>query len=103
MHSYNNRYNSLNDYNDRYSQNYRHDLDMDDPSMVRFLGTLSPGTRVTLQYDAQRPAAGVFQGFQNGNVLLSNFNGFPGVTRVAASRINAVAPFNSAYGWGYND
>ncbi|MFC4767233.1 hypothetical protein [Effusibacillus consociatus] len=59
----------------------------------RFLLTLSPGTRVTLQYDDQPPAFGVFQGFQAGTVLLTNFNGFPGLVRIAINRINAVSVF----------
>lgn len=67
--------------------------------IVRFLRQLSPGTRVVLQYNDQKPACGIFQGFQNGTVLLSDFNGFPGLVRIAANQVNAVAPFN--YG-GYN-
>lgn len=63
-----------------------------DNSIARFLRTLSPGTPVVLQYDDRRPARGIFEGFQNGNVLLSNFNGFPGLVRIAANKVNAVAP-----------
>lgn len=59
-----------------------------------FLATLSPGVRVSLQYDCQPPAFGIFQGFQGGNVILSNYNGFPGLVRIAANRINAVSPFS---------
>lgn len=61
---------------------------------AQFLSTVSPGVRVSLQYDCQPPAFGVFQGFQGGNVILSNYNGFPGLVRIAASRINAVSPFS---------
>ncbi len=61
---------------------------------ARFLATLSPGIRVSLQYDDQPPAFGVFQGFQGGNVILSNYNGFPGLVRIAANRVNAVSPFS---------
>ncbi|MGE5653729.1 MAG: hypothetical protein ACM3ZQ_05600 [Bacillota bacterium] len=60
---------------------------------AQFLSTLSPGVRVSLQYDCQPPAFGIFQGFQGGNVILSNYNGFPGLVRIAASRVNAVSPF----------
>lgn len=60
-------------------------------NLVQFFRTLSPGTRVVLQFDAQRPASGIFQGFQNGTVLLTNFNGFPGVVRIAIRSINAVS------------
>ena len=69
--------------------------------LTPFLRQLSPGTRVRLQYDCQPPATGVFQGFQNGFVLLDNFNGFPGLTRLLPRRINAVAPF--ATGGRYSD
>ncbi|WP_416825797.1 hypothetical protein [Ectobacillus polymachus] len=60
-------------------------------NIIRFLRRLTPGTRVVLQYDDQRPASGVFQGFQNGNVILTNFNGFPGLVHIAVNRINAVS------------
>ncbi|WP_129727032.1 hypothetical protein [Ectobacillus funiculus] len=60
--------------------------------LTPFLRQLSPGTRVTVQYDSQPPATGVFQGFQNGFVLLDNFNGFPGLTRLLPNRINAISP-----------
>jgi hypothetical protein len=60
-------------------------------SIARFLRTLSPGTPVVLQYDDQRPACGIFEGFQNGNLILSNFNGFPGLTRINVNRVNAVS------------
>ena len=58
-----------------------------------FLTTLSPGIRVELQYDHQPPARGTFQGFERGNVLLTDYDGFPGLVRIAANRINAVAPY----------
>ncbi len=60
---------------------------------AQFLATLSPGIRVSLQYDDQPPAFGIFQGFQGGNVILSNYNGFPGLVRISANRVNAVSPF----------
>ncbi|UOY92785.1 hypothetical protein MUG87_01165 [Ectobacillus sp. JY-23] len=63
----------------------------DENSIARFLRTLSPGTPVVIQYDDQRPARGIFEGFQNGNLLLSRFNGFPGLTRVNVNRVNAVS------------
>jgi hypothetical protein len=59
--------------------------------IIRFLRRLSPGTRVVLQYDDQRPATGVFQGFQDGTIILTNFNGFPGLAHIKANRINAVS------------
>lgn len=62
-------------------------------SITAFLTTLSPGILVELQYDHRRPARGVFQGFERGNVILTDYNCFPGLVRIAADRINAVAPF----------
>jgi hypothetical protein len=63
-------------------------------AIVQFLRTLSPGIQVELQYDCQPPACGTFQGFSNGTVILSNYNGFPGLVRIAPNRINAVAPID---------
>lgn len=60
--------------------------------LTPFIRQLSPGTRVTVQYDCQPPVCGTFQGFQNGFVLLDNFDGFPGLTRLLPSRINAISP-----------
>lgn len=62
-------------------------------SIPAFMTTLSPGILVELQYDDQRPARGVFQGFERGNVILTDYNDFPGLVRIAADRVNAVAPF----------
>jgi hypothetical protein len=69
----------------------------DECNLIPFLRTLSPGVGVVLQYDCRPPAFGVFQGFQCGFVLLSNFNGFPGLVRIAACRINAVSPFSCCF------
>lgn len=60
---------------------------------AQFLTTVSPGIGVVLQYDCMPPAFGTFQGFQGGNVILTNYNGFPGLVRIAANRINAVSPW----------
>ncbi|WP_051317175.1 hypothetical protein [Ectobacillus panaciterrae] len=65
-------------------------------NIVGFLRRLSPGTRVVLQYDDQPPASGVFQGFQNGTVILTNFNGFPGLAHIAVNSINAVSVAGSS-------
>lgn len=62
-------------------------------SLVPFLATISPGMRVALQYDCQFPSFGINQGFQGGTLMLSNYNGFPGVVRIAPCSINAVSPF----------
>jgi hypothetical protein len=69
-------------------------------SAAQFLRTLSPGINVVLQYDCAPPAFGTFQGFQGGNVILTNFNGFPGLVRIAANRVNAVSPFSGFGGFG---
>jgi hypothetical protein len=66
-------------------------------NLTPFLERLSPGIGVVLQYDCRPPAFGIFQGFQCGFVLLSDFNGFPGLTRLAACRINAVSPFSGFF------
>lgn len=75
--------------------------DLFDASAAHFLRTLSPGISVVLQYDCAPPAFGVFQGFQGGNVILTNFNGFPGLVRIAANRVNAVSPFTDGSFLGF--
>ncbi len=67
---------------------------------AQFLTQLSPGINVVLQYDDAPPAFGTFQGFQGGNVILTNYNGFPGLVRIAANRVNAVSPFSGFGGFG---
>lgn len=59
--------------------------------ILRFFKQLQIGTVVTVQYDDQPVTTGTFEGIQDGLVLLSNFNGFPGVTRLNPRRINAVS------------
>lgn len=82
---------------DRDGRNFRRNLF--DGSASHFLRTLSPGIGVVLQYDCAPPAFGIFQGFQGGNVILTNYNGFPGLVRIDPDRINAVSPF-SGFGFG---
>jgi hypothetical protein len=60
-------------------------------SIRNFFARLSIGTVVTVQFDDRPPATGRFQGFQGGAVLLANFDGFPGLTRLNINRINAVS------------
>ncbi|MGE5653730.1 MAG: hypothetical protein ACM3ZQ_05605 [Bacillota bacterium] len=79
-------------------RNFRRDFF--DETTAHFLRQLSPGIGVVLQYDCMPPAFGTFQGFQNGNVILSNYNGFPGLVRINPERVNAVSPF-SGFGGGF--
>jgi|GEM_PF-5089573 len=60
-------------------------------SISYFLSRLTPGTKITLQYSNQPPAIGVFQGFEDGNVILTNFNDFPGLVRIVPSSIHAIS------------
>lgn len=73
-------------------------LNFDGDSIICFLRTLSPGIGVVLQYDCQPPAFGTFQGFQGGNIILTNYNGFPGLVRIAVNRVNAVSPWSGCFG-----
>jgi hypothetical protein len=66
-------------------------------SLVPFLNTLSPGMGVMLQYDCMPPAFGIYQGFQCGYVILNDYNGFPGLVRIIANRINAVSPIGGCF------
>ncbi|PER90924.1 hypothetical protein [Bacillus cereus] len=62
------------------------------PELLQFLRTLTPGTCIVLQYDCQPPTSTTFQGFQGNNVIiLSDFDCFPGLARIAINKINAVS------------
>ncbi|MEB9624390.1 hypothetical protein P4J20_21615, partial [Bacillus cereus] len=67
------------DYNEGYYQNEGYCRN----GILQFLRRLSPGTCIVLQYDSQPPTSGTFQGFQNGLVILSDFDCFPGLAHLA--------------------
>ncbi|WP_305927774.1 hypothetical protein [Bacillus mycoides] len=59
--------------------------------ILNFLRRLSPGTCIVLQYDSQRPTTATFQGFQNGAIILSDFDGFPGLAHLAIQTVNVIS------------
>ncbi|MED1405412.1 hypothetical protein P4U07_21830 [Bacillus mycoides] len=59
--------------------------------ILHFLRRLSPGTCIVLQYDSQRPTTATFQGFQNGAIILSDFDGFPGLAHLAIQKVNVIS------------
>ncbi|MFB6588286.1 hypothetical protein ACFCVQ_22005 [Bacillus thuringiensis] len=62
------------------------------PELLQFLRTLTPGTCIVLQYDCQPPTSATFQGFQGNNVIiLSDFDCFPGLARIAINKINVIS------------
>ncbi|MDF9489825.1 hypothetical protein [Bacillus cereus] len=62
------------------------------PELLQFLRTLAPGTCLVIQYDCQPPTSATFQGFQGNNVIiLSDFDCFPGLARIAINKINVVS------------
>ncbi|ANC22774.1 hypothetical protein WR52_29055 (plasmid) [Bacillus cereus] len=62
------------------------------PGLLQFLRTLTPGTCIVLQYDCQPPTSATFQGFQGNNVIiLSDFDCFPGLARIAINKINVIS------------
>ncbi|MGR3779542.1 hypothetical protein ACT1UG_28890 [Bacillus paramycoides] len=62
------------------------------PELLQFLRTLTPGTCIVIQYDHQRPTSATFQGFQGNNVIiLSDFDCFPGLARIAVNKINVIS------------
>ncbi|MFD6511360.1 hypothetical protein [Bacillus sp. NPDC060175] len=62
------------------------------PELLQFLHTLTPGTCIVIQYDRQPPTSATFQGFQGNNVIiLSDFDCFPGLARIAINKINVVS------------
>ncbi|AAY60667.1 hypothetical protein I6G76_30015 (plasmid) [Bacillus cereus] len=64
----------------------------DNPELLQFLRTLTPGTCIVIQYDCQKPTSATFQGFQGRNVIiLSDFDCFPGLARIAINKINVIS------------
>ncbi|MBE4942403.1 hypothetical protein [Bacillus thuringiensis] len=62
------------------------------PELLQFLRTLTPGTCIVLQYDCQPPTSATFQGFQGNNVIiLSDFDCFPGLARITINKINVIS------------
>ncbi|GAB6426985.1 hypothetical protein bcgnr5390_43190 [Bacillus luti] len=62
------------------------------PELLQFLRTLTPGTCIVIQYDCQPPTSATFQGFQGNNVIiLSDFDCFPGLARIAINKINVIS------------
>ena len=62
------------------------------PELLQFLRTLAQGTCLVIQYDCQPPTSATFQGFQGNNVIiLSDFDCFPGLARIAINKINVVS------------
>lgn len=65
---------------------------VNNPELLQFLRTLAPGTCLVIQYDCQPPTSATFQGFQGNNVIiLSDFDCFPGLARIAINKINVVS------------
>ncbi|OOR07099.1 hypothetical protein BW897_30545 [Bacillus cereus] len=59
--------------------------------MLHFLRRLSPGTGIVLQYNCKRPTTATFHGFQNGAIILSDFDGFPGLAHLAIQAMNVIS------------
>lgn len=75
--------------NQREQQN---NYNSDNSDLLHFLRTLTPGTCLVIQYDCQPPTSATFQGFQGNNVIiLSDFDCFPGLARLAINKINVVS------------
>ncbi|MED3202111.1 hypothetical protein [Bacillus toyonensis] len=59
--------------------------------ILHFLRRLSPGTCIVFQYDSQPPTTATFQGIQNGLVILSDFDCFPGLAHIDIQKINVIS------------
>ncbi|MGU3443277.1 hypothetical protein ACLBXI_25845 [Bacillus cereus] len=86
-----------NKYNDHRAQSRKEEQIVNEnnsgnPGLLQFLRTLAPGTCLVIQYDCQSPTNATFQGFQGNNVIIfSDFDGFPGLARIAINKINVVS------------
>ncbi|MED0943367.1 hypothetical protein [Bacillus mycoides] len=77
---------------DHHRREENHRQENNNPELLQFLRTLTPGTCIVIQYDSQRPTSATFQGFQGHNVIiLSDFDCFPGLARIAINRINVIS------------
>ncbi|MCW9133561.1 hypothetical protein OF830_21980 [Bacillus paramycoides] len=77
---------------DHHRKEENHRQEHNNPELLQFLRTLTPGTCIVIQYDHQRPTSATFQGFQGNNVIiLSDFDCFPGLARIAINKINVVS------------
>jgi hypothetical protein len=76
----------------RREENNHNNNNINTPELLQFLRTLTPGTCVVIQYDCQPPTSATFQGFQGNNVIiLSDFDCFPGLARIAINKINVIS------------
>jgi len=81
-----------NRYHDRREIPVKQEVSYCTPELLQFLRTLTPGTCIVLQYDSQKPTSATFQGFQGNNVIiLSDFDCFPGLARIAINKINVIS------------
>ncbi|MFF2343415.1 hypothetical protein [Bacillus mycoides] len=77
---------------DHHRREENHRQENNNPELLQFLRTLTPGTCIVIQYDSQRPTSATFQGFQGNNVIiLSDFDCFPGLARIAINKINVIS------------
>ncbi|MCU5282035.1 MULTISPECIES: hypothetical protein [Bacillus cereus group] len=88
-------YNRCHNCRDNHKDDRKHKNDYNNhgnPELLQFLRTLTPGTCVVIQYDCQKPTSATFQGFQGNNVvILSDFDCFPGLARIAINKINVIS------------
>ncbi|AMR05937.1 MULTISPECIES: hypothetical protein [Bacillus] len=89
-------FNRCDDRRDHHRDHHRKDENNrqvnNNPELLQFLRTLTPGTCIVLQYDCQPPTSATFQGFQGNNVIiLSDFDCFPGLARIAINKINVIS------------
>ncbi|PGK42372.1 hypothetical protein [Bacillus thuringiensis] len=89
-------FNRCDDRRDHHREHHRKEENIrqvnNNPELLPFLQTLTPGTCIVLQYDCQPPTSATFQGFQGNNVIiLSDFDCFPGLARIAINKINVIS------------
>ncbi|WP_242316127.1 hypothetical protein [Bacillus cereus group sp. BfR-BA-01355] len=89
-------FNRCDDWRDQHRDHHRKEENIrqvnNNPELLQFLRTLTPGTCIVLQYDCQPPTSATFQGFQGNNVIiLSDFDCFPGLARIAINKINVIS------------
>ncbi|WP_130068240.1 hypothetical protein [Bacillus albus] len=85
-------HNHKDNHKEEHKENKHYNNNNGNPGLLQFLRTLTPGTCLVIQYDCQKPASATFQGFQGNNVIIvSDFDCFPGLARIAIEKINVIS------------
>ncbi|GAB6482040.1 hypothetical protein J0818_29485 [Bacillus cereus] len=85
-------FNRCHDWRDHHRKEENNRKVNNNSELLKSLRTLTLGACIVIQYDCQPPTIATFQGFQGNNVIiLSDFDCFPGLARIAINKINVIS------------